>query len=80
MARTLICDVCKKETEELAGKMTFIPLLPGKGANGFHNRYSHHLDVGICCRDRLLKSFNWTERVSKAEYDASRRKSKPKAK
>lgn len=80
MARTNMCDICKQETDEIVGKLMYTPLLPGKGANAFHNRYSHHLDVGTCCSAKLLKGFNWTPRVSKAEYDSSRRKTrKPKA-
>ncbi len=76
MARQIKCDVCRKVTDEIVGKLFFTPLTPGRGANNFSNNYSHHLDVGSCCASRLLSGFNWQERLTAKEYHQSRRKSK----
>lgn len=78
MAKVFNCDICKKECEEITGKLFYTALVPGRGANNFSNNYSHHLDVGSCCAERLLKGFNWQERLSATEYRAQRRKSKRK--
>lgn len=78
MARALLCDICKKPTDEIVGKMFYTPMLPGgTGAKSFHNGYQFHLDVGICCEGRLKSGFNWRKRMSSKEYNSSRRR-KPK--
>ncbi len=74
MAKIYRCDVCKRDTVEIIGKLFFTPLVPSRGANGFSTHYSHHLDVGSCCRNRLLTSFQWQERQTAAEYAQNRRK------
>ena len=76
MARELICDVCKKRTEEIAAKLFYTPTHNGQNKNAFHSRYTHHLDVGVCCAKKLLDVMSWTPRKSAAEYHASRRKVK----
>ena len=78
MARTFFCDVCRKKTDEIVGKLFYTALTPGRGANNFSNNYSHHLDVGSCCADRLLKGFNFHERLTAKEYAKQRRKSERK--
>lgn len=74
MARELLCDVCKKPTDEIVGKLFFAPTTRANGAKSFHNNYQFHLDVGVCCQGRLLKSFNWRKRMSAALYNKSRHK------
>lgn len=69
MARKLICDVCKKETNSITGKLFYTPSLSGK----VHSNYTHHLDVGICCRDKLLNLFNFSRRTTAEEYHQRRR-------
>lgn len=78
MGRQLHCDICKKPTDEIVGKLFYAPMVKGSGARSFHNNYQLHLDVGVCCRDRLLspRSFKWTKRVSAKEYNDNRRKNK----
>jgi len=74
MGKILLCDVCKKETDEIVGKLFFTPLGKSNNANSFHSHYTHHADVGSCCAERLLSGFNFTKRKTAKEYAASRRK------
>lgn len=78
MAKVFHCDICKRETEEIVGKIFLTPLGPGRSANGFHVNYSHHADVGVCCFDKLLSGFNFQKRKTAREYHDSRRKSTSK--
>lgn len=80
MSKQLICDVCQKETEEIAGKMFLSPVGRGNPRNGFHVNYSHHGDVGVCCWSRVLKSFHLRERQTAKEYAKSRSRSTAKKK
>lgn len=74
MARTVEvkCDVCKQPCKKIVGKLFFTPLVPGV-VGGVHSNYSHHADVGECCKNRLLKGFNFTKRVTATEYHESRK-------
>ena len=74
MAVQRSCDVCKKATDEIVGKLFYAPLGNGGSGSGPANRYTHHLDVGVCCSDRLLSGFNFRQRKTAKEYAASRRK------
>lgn len=69
----LTCDICKRPTARIVGKLQYVPVFAGSRA--VHSNYSHHLDVGVCCKDRLFKSFNFTKRKTQAEYQQSRRAS-----
>jgi hypothetical protein len=73
MARELRCDVCKKPTNRIVGKLFFTPIVSGVAAGGVHSNYTHHLDVGECCQARLLRGFNFRERMTSEEYHESRR-------
>lgn len=75
MARVITCDICRKETDEIVGKVFYTPLSHRK--NNFANDYTHHADVGICCAARLLKSFNFSKRKTAKQYAESRRKKQP---
>lgn len=74
MARktTKICDICKKETEQIAGKLFFTPVTNGRSSVD-HTNYSHHADVGVCCRDKLLRGFSFTKRLTAEQYQAQRK-------
>ena len=74
MAREIrkICDICKKPTKQIVGKLHFIPAIPGVSAV-VHSNYTHHADVGECCKNRLLTNFSFRERVSAEEYRKQRR-------
>ena len=76
MARvmTIRCDICKRECKKIVAKINYIPMIPGV-SRGVHSNYSHHADVGECCGTKILKVFNFRERVTAAEYQASRRAS-----
>ena len=73
MARSLHCDICKKPTQKIVGKLFYTPMVPGVIGSGVHSKYTHHADVGVCCQDRLLTVFNFSERMTAEEYHASRR-------
>lgn len=75
MARPLICDICKKETDAIAGKLFYAPNR-NDGGKSFHNNYQFHLDVGVCCEQRLLhpSNFRWTKRISAKAYHTLRRR------
>jgi hypothetical protein len=71
----LVCDLCRRVTPVIAGKLFFTPTVPGNGgANNFHNRYELHLDVGVCCEKELRRKFNWRKRMTAKQYAKSRRK------
>lgn len=69
----LRCDICRKETERIVGKLHFTPMIPSV-SNSVHSNYTHHCDVGVCCQNRLLKLFNFRKRLTFAEYQESRGK------
>jgi len=74
MARntTLVCDVCRKETKRIVGKLNYVPMIPGM-SRGTHSNYTHHLDVGVCCKDKLFKLLNFRKRQSAADYQSARK-------
>jgi hypothetical protein len=74
MARevTKKCDICGQATERIVGKMHFIPSDPGVGRL-VHSNYTHHLDVGICCKPKVFKAFRWQTRISAKEYRDKRK-------
>ena len=76
MARkiTVVCDVCFGDTTKIIGKLFFTPLpLPVNSVGkSQHTNYTQHLDVGECCRERLLNGFRWQKRVTMAEYQERR--------
>lgn len=75
MVRVLVCDICKQPTDEIASKMFFTPITRGNGGrNSAYSRYELHLDVGVCCVERVKKGFNWHKRISAKQYAQSRRK------
>jgi hypothetical protein len=69
---TLLCDVCRKPTKRIVGKLNFIPMIPGVSRSA-HSNYSHHADVGECCKSKILNGINFSQRVSIDEYQARRR-------
>lgn len=80
MARSieLHCDICGKPTTRIIGKLHFIPI------NGLsrsaHSNYTHHADVGECCKDRLLHGFRFRKRMTKEQYQEARKIGQPTAK
>lgn len=74
MARTMTkhCDVCGKPTERIVGKLHFIPSVPGV-SRLVHSNYTHHADVGECCKSKLFSAFKFQPRVSQKEYQKRRR-------
>lgn len=77
MARTLHCDLCKRPCNEISAKLYYARITPERKRKGFspHSAYSHHLDVGDCCSERVLGLFNWRERARRAQPEP---KPKPK--
>lgn len=74
MARSVVlhCDICGKATDQIVGKLTFIPMIPGVSRSA-HSNYSHHADVGSCCREKILNGIHFRKRTSAEQYQASRR-------
>jgi hypothetical protein len=74
MARntTLVCDVCQKPTDQIVGKLTFVPMIPGVSRSA-HSNYSHSADVGSCCREKLLRGIQFRPRMTAEEYQKLRR-------
>jgi len=75
---TLKCDICRKPTDHIVGKLHFIPV------NGLsrsaHSNYTHHADVGECCKERLLSGFQFRKRMTKAQYLEARKNGQAAAK
>jgi len=67
------CDVCGRETDAIVGKLQFIPCIPGVHKLN-HSNYTHHADVGACCKDKLFKAFKFQKRMTAKEYNNVRRK------
>jgi hypothetical protein len=74
MARVAIrrCDVCGKETDLIVGKLLYVPSIPGV-TKLTHSQYTHHADIGTCCKNQLFKVFKFQTRMSAREYAAKRR-------
>jgi hypothetical protein len=74
MARQAVCDICKRPTNRIVGKLQFVPAEQEGGKKRMsHSNYSHHADVGECCGTKLLQLFNFRPRMTRKEYLASRR-------
>jgi hypothetical protein len=74
MARVALrtCDVCGRPTDLIVGKLHFIPSIPGV-TKLTHSQYTHHADVGVCCKDKLFKALKFQTRMSAKEYAIKRR-------
>lgn len=79
MARMLKCDICKQATAQIVAKMFYAEIgkepIRSKKAKSIHNNYTKHLDVGVCCADRVITAFEWRDRMTAEEYHRSRSKS-----
>ena len=77
--RQISCDICKQPTEQIVAKMFYAEArkepIRSKKAKSIHNNYTKHLDVGVCCAERVTTAFQWRDRMTAAEYHASRAKS-----
>lgn len=62
------CDICGEPTDKIVGKIQFIPSPIVK-----HSNYTHHADVGVCCKTKLLNGFQWQKRLTAAKYREARR-------
>jgi hypothetical protein len=71
MAVRKVCDICKQDTKKIVGKLQFIPTDRAKART--HSNYTHHADVGECCSERVLKGFNFRQRMTRKEYLESRK-------
>jgi hypothetical protein len=68
----MVCDVCGRPTEQIAGKLCYVPSIPGV-VRLTANNYSHGADIGVCCKDKVFNDINFTKRMSAAEHQAARR-------
>jgi hypothetical protein len=71
--RLQTCDVCGKPSRIVA-KLFFTPMDGDGPKKSPHTRYRKHADVGECCSGRVLQVIKFRDRMTKAEYDESRRK------
>ena len=69
MARhnVIVCDVCGRPTERIAGKLCYVPSIPGV-ARLTSNNYTHTADVGVCCEERVFGDIHFNKRLSREEY------------
>ena len=68
-----MCDVCNKPST-IAAKLFYTPMNHDGPKKSPHQHYQKHADIGECCADRILKVINFRDRMTSAEYQASRRK------
>lgn len=69
-----VCDICRKPTSKIMAKMYYgLVHQDGEVKKKEHANYTHHLDVGVCCYEKILKLFAWQKRKTKEEYMKSRR-------
>jgi hypothetical protein len=75
MSRKIVkrCDICKRETDTIVGKLHWIPSIPGV-TKLVHSNYTHHADVGACCKDKIFKVFSFQKRQTFSEYQDSRKR------
>lgn len=71
MARGLTCDVCRKPIDYVEAKLMYVPANGQERAT--HSHYSHHADLGPCCASKVLGTFNFHKRMTRAEYMESRK-------
>ena len=66
MARVKHCDICRKPTPEIVGKLFYASFHANGGRRqSIHSNYTHHADVGVCCASKILGAFNFQKRVPK---------------
>lgn len=68
----LKCDICRQDTDRIVAKLFFAPSIPGVSKMN-HSDYTKSCDVGRCCEKRLLKGFNFKQRLTAAEYNGGRK-------
>jgi hypothetical protein len=73
MANVKYCDICKQQCEKIVGKLFYGPSLKSAPSKSIHSNYTHHCDVGDCCAPKLLRSFNFRQRMTAKQYAASRK-------
>lgn len=69
---TLRCDICRKPTERIVAKLFYGPIISGVN-RAVHSNYTHHADVGVCCHKKILRLFNFKQRMTAVQYHESRR-------
>lgn len=74
MARhsVIVCDVCGRPTEQIAGKLCYVPSIPGV-VRLQSNNYTHAADVGVCCKDKVFGQINFTKRMTAEQHQKARR-------
>lgn len=59
MAKVLTCDVCRKPTNKIVGKVLFIPV---NGKSYSYSDYEALADVGECCQATLSRMIRFRRR------------------
>jgi hypothetical protein len=66
MVKVLTCDICKRPTKAIVGKLLLIPV-NGKGYS--YSDYEAHADVGICCQHTLSRMIRFRSRKRRPKAD-----------
>lgn len=65
MSRPRLCDICGKPAE-IGAKLYLAPLKEGDAAvKTVHSNYTAHMDVGMCCLQRVKNLGHWTRRKTR---------------
>jgi hypothetical protein len=59
VAKVLTCDICRKPTERIVGKLLFIPV---NGKSYSYSDYEALADVGECCEQTLSRMVKFRRR------------------
>ena len=70
MARVLVCDVCRKPTNRIVGKVLYIPVNDRRFS---YSNYSAHADIGECCASRFNDTVRFRKRKRHEKKPANAR-------
>ena len=76
MAKSLVCDVCRKPTKRIVAKLFLSP----KQGRGDHSNYTAHANVGECCGSRVVELVHWQKRVKQTSKSTAQKRQQPKPK
>jgi hypothetical protein len=59
MAKVLTCDICRKPTDKIVGKLMYVPYT---GTRYSYSDYEALADVGECCEQTLQRMVRFRRR------------------
>lgn len=66
MGNVMTCDICKRPTKKIIGKLLFVPYT---GERYTYSEYEAMADVGICCQDHLSRLIRFRRRKRRAKAE-----------